>query len=297
MRLGGCRESDNIEDRRGQRGGMGGGFRMGRGAGGGGMRRGGGIGIVGLLVVLGLSYALGIDPRVLLDDGAGYEQAVPTPPPELDDASRQFVSQVLADTEDTWAAIFQAQGRTYEEPKLVLYTGGTQSGCGFAQSAVGPFYCPADAKVYLDVRFFDELQTRFGAPGDFARAYVIAHEVGHHVQNLLGIAERVRGLQQNASQSDANALSVRMELQADCFAGIWANHADRSRAILEQGDLEEGLNAAAAIGDDTLQREAGGRVSPDSFTHGSSAQRVRWFRRGFNSGELRACDTFGVGTL
>lgn len=297
MRLGGRRESENIEDRRGRRSGVGGGFRMGRGAGGGGMRRGGGIGIVGLLVVLGLSYALGIDPRVLLDEGAGYEQAAPTPPPELDDASRQFVSQILADTEDTWAAIFQAQGRTYAEPKLVLYTGGTQSGCGFAQSAVGPFYCPADAKVYLDVRFFDELGSRFDAPGDFARAYVIAHEVGHHVQTLLGVSERVRGLQQNASPSDANALSVRMELQADCFAGIWANHADRSRAILEQGDLEEGLNAAAAIGDDTLQREAGGRVAPDSFTHGSSAQRVRWFRRGFNSGELRACDTFGVGTL
>lgn len=302
MRLGGRRESENIEDRRGQGGFRRGGFGRGMGGGFGGGRRvpvRGGIGVVGLLVVLGLSLALGIDPRLLLEGGT-YEESAPAPQapaPEMNDEMKRFVAAVLADTEDTWHAIFNAHGQTYQEPVLVLFAGGTRSGCGFAQSAVGPFYCPADRKVYLDLGFFDELQERFGAPGDFAQAYVIAHEVAHHVQTLMGTSARVREMQQRVSTAEANGLSVRMELQADCFAGIWAYHADRSRGVLETGDIEEGLRAAAAIGDDTLQRSAGREVTPDSFTHGSSEQRVRWFRRGFDSGEIRACDTFGVGTL
>ena len=294
MRLGGRRESGNIEDRRGQ----GGGFRM--GGGGGGPRRGGpmrgGIGVVGLLVILGLSYALGIDPRVLLEDGA-YEEAPAQIAAPVDDEMSRFVAAVLADTEDTWHAIFNGQGRTYEEPVLVLFAGGTRSACGFAESTVGPFYCPADRKVYLDLGFFDDLRSRFGAPGDFARAYVIAHEVGHHVQTLLGISAQQRQRQQQAGPAEANGLSVRQELQADCFAGLWAHHADRSRGILEAGDIEEGLTAAAAIGDDRLSRRSGREAAPETFTHGTSAQRVRWFRRGYDTGELRSCDTFGVGTL
>jgi predicted metalloprotease len=204
---------------------------------------------------------------------------------------------VLADTEDTWGAIFAAGGQTYEPPTLVLFSGAVQSACGFAQAAVGPFYCPGDRKVYIDLSFYQELQSRFGAPGDFAKAYVVAHEVGHHVQTLLGISERNMAARQRASEAEANALSVRQELQADCFAGIWAHNADRSRQLLEAGDIEQGLNAAAAVGDDRMQKQSRGYVSPESFTHGSSEQRVRWFKRGFEAGTMDACDTFASRNL
>jgi predicted metalloprotease len=202
---------------------------------------------------------------------------------------------VLADTEDTWRVLFRDMGREYKEPRLVLFSGAVSSACGMAQSASGPFYCPPDQKVYLDMSFFRDLQSRFRAPGDFAQAYVIAHEVGHHVQTLLGISQKVRSLQQRASEREANALSVRQELQADCFAGVWAFHAHRSRQVLEAGDVEEGLNAAAAIGDDRLQRQSRGTVVPDAFTHGSSAQRVRWFKKGLEAGDVRQCDSFQGG--
>ncbi|HPA81621.1 MAG TPA: neutral zinc metallopeptidase, partial [Thermoanaerobaculales bacterium] len=210
------------------------------------------------------------------------------------DELADFVSVVLADTEDTWNAIFSASGSAYREPVLVLYSGYTQTACGVGQSATGPFYCPADQKLYIDLSFYDELRTRFGAPGDFAQAYVIAHEVGHHVQTLLGITEQVDVARRRASQVQANELSVRLELQADCLAGVWANHANRARQILEEGDIDEGLGAAAAIGDDRIQRQQQGEVVPDSFTHGSSVQRVRWFRRGLDSGEVNTCDTFSA---
>jgi hypothetical protein len=207
---------------------------------------------------------------------------------------KDFVSAILADTEDTWPRLLEPQGVRYQEPRMVLFSDAVQSACGFQESAVGPFYCPLDQRVYLDLTFFDELGRRFGAPGDFAQAYVVAHEVGHHVQNLLGISEQVHGLRSRMSQADANALSVLQELQADCFAGIWAHHAGKERQLLEAGDLEEGLAAASAIGDDTLQRRARGRVAPESFTHGSSAQRVHWFKRGLEQGTLEACDTFNA---
>jgi predicted metalloprotease len=203
-----------------------------------------------------------------------------------------FVSMVLADTEDTWVELFQRAGRQYEYPKLVLYSGAIGSACGLGQAAMGPFYCPADQKVYIDLAFYAELKSRFQAPGDFAQAYVIAHEIGHHVQNLLGISDKVHRAMERADRAQANELSVRLELQADCFAGVWAHHADRARQVLEQGDIEEGLNAASAIGDDRLQKQARGTVSPDSFTHGSSAQRVRWFKRGIESGDIKQCNTF-----
>jgi hypothetical protein len=199
---------------------------------------------------------------------------------------------VLADTEDTWHEIFRQAGKQYEEPELVLFSGAVQSACGGASAAMGPFYCPSDRKVYLDLDFFNELKQRFGAPGDFAQAYVIAHEVGHHVQNLLGTSERVRAAQQGLDTAGANALSVKLELQADCFAGVWGNHADRSRQILEQGDIDEALNAATAIGDDTLQKQAQGYVVPESFTHGTSQQRKEWFSRGMQGGRISDCDTF-----
>jgi predicted metalloprotease len=205
-----------------------------------------------------------------------------------------FVSVVLADTEDTWHNLFRQMGRTYVDPKLVLYSGAVESACGFARSAVGPFYCPADQKLYIDLSFYEDLKTRHNAPGDFAQAYVIAHEVGHHVQNQLGISDKVRTLQSRVDRVKANQLSVRLELQADCFAGIWANHANRSRHILEQGDVEEALNAASQIGDDRLQSQAKGYVVPESFTHGSSAQRVRWFNRGIQTGNPAQCNTFEV---
>lgn len=209
----------------------------------------------------------------------------------------RFVSIVLADTEDTWRPLFQLAGASYREPKLVLFSGAVSSACGFAQSAMGPFYCPLDEKVYIDLSFYRDLKERFRAPGDFAQAYVIAHEVGHHVQNLLGVAEKVRHAQQSVGRTEANQLSVRLELQADCLAGVWANHADRARDILEQGDVEEALGAASSIGDDRMQAQTQGHVVPESFTHGSSDQRVHWFRRGLESGELEQCNTFEAARL
>lgn len=291
MRWQDLRRSSNIEDRRGM-GGFGGGFRIG----GGGI--GGRLGIGGVVIVLLASAIFGIDPRILLDGGmpVPVEQSRPSSNPAGKEA-RDFVAAVLGDTEQTWGELFRRNGQTYREPRLVLFSGAVDSACGFAQSAMGPFYCPPDQRIYIDLSFFAELRQRFRAPGDFAQAYVIAHEVGHHVQNLLGIAERVRTAQQRLPRAQANAYQVRMELQADCFSGLWAHHADRARRVLEEGDIEEALNAASAIGDDRLQRQAQGRVVPDSFTHGTSAQRVRWFRRGLESGELKTCDTFGADAL
>jgi predicted metalloprotease len=220
---------------------------------------------------------------------SGAARAVP---PSKTDPQADFVSVVLADTEDTWSAIFAKSGRQYEPPRLVLFTGATQSGCGMGQSAMGPFYCPLDRQVYIDLEFFRELAQRFKAPGDFAQAYVIAHEVGHHVQNLLGISGKTHAMRQRATPQRANELSVLVELQADCLAGVWAHHAHEQRNLLETGDVEEGLRAAAAIGDDTIQRRSQGHVVPESWTHGSSAQRVQWFRRGLTSGKVAQCDTF-----
>ncbi|MBK4718830.1 zinc metallopeptidase [Azospirillum sp. YIM DDC1] len=291
------RESENVEDRRGAPGS--GGFRRG----GIGIPIGrGGIGIGGLAVIVVVSLLLGINPLDLLQgtvpqEQARYEQS-DVPSNGTDDELKRFVSVVLADTEDTWAAQFQQVGRTYQDPALVLFSGTVDSGCGFAQAAMGPFYCPQDRKVYIDLSFYRDLRDRFRAPGDFAQAYVIAHEVGHHVQNLLGISDQVQQAQRRAgSQGEANGLSVRLELQADCFAGLWANHANRERQIIEPGDVEEALTAASAIGDDRLQRQSRGTVTPDSFTHGSSAQRVQWFRKGLETGQLNACDTFGAERL
>ncbi|MEG6509474.1 neutral zinc metallopeptidase [Methyloligella sp. 2.7D] len=294
MRWRGRRQSSNVEDRRGQ-----GGFRAGFPGGGGlripmgGGRGGGGIGIVGILILLGLMLFLGIDPSVLLQ-GSGEGPAPQTQAPRTaeDDDLKQFVSVVLADTEDVWNKIFSDNGRSYRDPTLVLYSGRVSSACGLGMAAMGPFYCPGDQKVYLDLSFFRELKQRFGAPGDFAQAYVVAHEVGHHVQKQLGIADQVAAAQRGASKSQSNALQVRMELQADCFAGIWANRADRMSDILQPGDIDEALQAASAIGDDRLQRQSQGYVVPDSFTHGSSAMRVRWFKRGYESGRFSDCDTF-----
>jgi predicted metalloprotease len=259
---------------------------------------GGGIGMAVLALVV---YLMGGDPTVVLNNApapAPVEADKPAPgqPGGAQDEGAQFVSVVLADTEDTWNAVFkQKYGKDYEEPQLVLFSGGVQSACGMAQSAMGPFYCPSDNRVYIDLAFYRELKERFGAPGDFAQAYVIAHEVGHHVQNQLGLSDRVHAAQQRSDKTTANALSVRLELQADCLAGVWGHHAQRARNVLEQGDLEEALNAAAAIGDDKMQKAARGYVVPESFTHGSSAQRQQWFKRGFDSGTLESCDTFGSG--
>jgi len=274
MRWMGGRRSENIEDRRGM---------------GVPLVAGGGIGSIALLL---LALFFGFDPSVILQtDAPGPETGAPTASPGHDEI-RDFVAVVLADTEDTWRELFRRMNREYREPKLVLFTRAVESACGIAGAAVGPFYCPADQKLYLDLDFFRALRDRFGAPGDFAQAYVIAHEVGHHVQTLLGISESVMARRQRADRATATALSVRQELQADCYAGVWAHHADRARHVLEPGDLEEALAAAAAIGDDRLQQRAQGRVVPESFTHGTSAQRVRWFKRGFNSGDIRPCDTF-----
>jgi uncharacterized protein len=241
----------------------------------------------------------GVDPSVVLDLASGPGQSVQesSGPPPADDKQALFVSKVLADTEDTWSQLFTASGSRYTEPKLVLYSGATNTACGTGQAAMGPFYCPGDARVYLDMSFFEEMQRRLNAPGDFARAYVIAHEIGHHVQNLLGTADKVNRQQRRSSQVEANQLSVRMELQADCYAGVWAYHANRARQILEPGDVEAALNAASAIGDDRLQKEAQGYVVPDAFTHGTSAQRVRWFKRGLESGNPGNCDTFSAASL
>jgi predicted metalloprotease len=286
MRLEESRRSENVEDRRGA-----------------GIPRGvqiGGAGGIGLLLLVVLAMAFGVDPSVLIqqdESGAPPQVSVPRDgtgaPAAGSDSIRDFVSAVLAETEDVWTDIFRSAGRTYVPPKLVLFTGAVHSACGLAQSATGPFYCPLDQKVYLDYSFFRDLDTRFGASGDFAEAYVIAHEVGHHVQTLLGITQRVHDLRSRVSRAEGNALSVRVELQADCLAGLWASRAHKARQILETGDIEEGLNAASAVGDDRIQRRTTGYVVPDSFTHGSSAQRVEWFRRGLQSGTLQACDTMG----
>jgi len=303
------RRSDNIEDRRGM---------SSRRAPSGSMYRGRGMpvgrrtaagGGLGLLVVVVLAMVLGVDPQVLLQgDGQGpYEspgstgQMPGTAAGGLSKARQDeladFVSVVLADTEDTWSTIFRAAGAAYREPRLVLYTDHVRSACGMSSAAMGPFYCPADEKVYIDLSFYDELKNRYRAPGDFAQAYVIAHEIGHHVQNLLGTSDQVSRARRALGRSESNRLSVMLELQADCYAGVWANHAQQARQILEQGDIQEGLNAAAQIGDDRMQRRSGGFVMPDSFTHGSSEQRARWFRKGLATGDLGACDTFGAEAL
>jgi len=291
MRLDGP-ESGNVEDRRGSGGG---GF--------GGGRRGGGIAVGGIggVAILLLCLFLGVDPSMILggDDGSApptqqttQRSGAPGRAAPSEDDSRRFAAQVLGETEQVWRAQFSRLGRQYQDPTLVLYTGATQSGCGGAQSQVGPFYCPNDRKVYIDLDFMARLQQRLGAQGDFAAAYIIAHEVGHHVQNQLGILQQAQRVESGAGGPDANAMQVRIELQADCFAGLWAKQANDARRILEQGDIEEGMNAAAAVGDDKLQREAGQRVRPESFTHGSSAERARWFRTGLEKGELAACNTF-----
>jgi uncharacterized protein len=276
MRWSGGRRSDNIEDRRGMSVPLG--------------IAGGGIGTI-VLVLLAMFF--GVDPSVVLQ-GGGSQTSVEAPSGSpASDPQREFVAVVLADTEDTWRELFGDMRRTYSEPKLVLFTQAVQSACGMAGAAVGPFYCPPDRRVYLDLSFFRALKQRFGAPGDFAQAYVIAHEVGHHVQNLLGLSEQLHTSGERMSKTDRNALSVQQELQADCFAGVWGYHAQR-RKLLEPGDLEEALRAAAAIGDDRLQQERGGRVVPDSFTHGTSAQRTAWFKRGFDSGDPRRCNTYAA---
>ena len=288
MRMDDQRESDNLEDR--------------RGGGGGGLRLGGGrMGLGTIVVALVASYFLGINPLTVLNmlSGGGMpaiEQSAPAQRPPADDGTARFVSQVLASTEDTWNTAFRASGHTYQEPKLVLFSGMTPTACGTGQSAMGPFYCPGDQKVYIDLVFFRELKERFKAPGEFAQAYVIAHEVGHHVQQQLGISEQVEKARRRAGPREANALSVKLELQADCLAGVWGKHADSMR-LLEPGDLEAALTAASAIGDDRLQQQTQGQIVPDSFTHGSSAQRVRWFRRGFDSGDMNQCNTFKAAQL
>jgi len=261
-----------------------------------GKAKGGGLGIL-VLALVGMYF--GIDPSIILQQGErmsggpSMEQTQYTPSAAENELA-DFVSVVLADTEDTWGDIFRAGGSTYQQPTLVLFSGAVESACGFAQAAMGPFYCPADRKVYIDLSFYRDLKSKMGAPGDFAQAYVIAHEVGHHVQNLLGISDKVHQMRRQISQGEYNQLSVRLELQADCFSGVWANHADRTRQILETGDVEEALNAASMIGDDRLQKQSRGYVTPDSFTHGSSAQRVRWFKKGLQSGSMQTCDTFGA---
>jgi predicted metalloprotease len=285
MRLDQEEESRNVEDRRGRR--------VSRGV------AGGGIGTI-LIILLALFF--GFDPRMLLQGNVPETNFPQAPAPQsqqsgINDEMREFVARVLGSTERTWDQIFQAAGQTYRKPTLVLFSDVVESACGFAQAAAGPFYCGEDQKVYIDLSFYRDLRQRFQAPGDFAQAYVIAHEVGHHVQNLLGIMRKVQSLQSRSSEREANALSVRLELQADCLAGIWANQAHRDRSILEQGDIEEGLNAAAQIGDDRMQRRAQGYVVPEGFTHGSAQQRVQWFRRGLTSGDLKQCDTFSRGPL
>ncbi|WP_119155662.1 neutral zinc metallopeptidase [Caldimonas tepidiphila] len=294
MRWQGERESENVEDRRGA--GRGFGVPGGRGL----RIGGGGLSLGGVVVALVLSWLLGINPLVLLGlaggeavPGGGLQRPAAEQGVPADDQLGRFVSVVLASTEDVWRQqLPAATGMSYREPRLVLFRGATPTACGRGQSAMGPFYCPADERIYIDLGFYDTLRERLGAPGDFAQAYVIAHEVGHHVQKLLGLTERVDAQRGRVSEREYNALSVRLELQADCLAGVWAHHADATRRLLEQGDIEEALNAAAQIGDDTLQRRSQGQVVPESFTHGSSAQRQTWFRRGLESGSLRQCDTF-----
>jgi predicted metalloprotease len=294
MKWEGQRESDNVEDRRDE-GGGGGGFGFG----------GRGIGIGTIVIALVGGAIFGVNPLTILSflSGGGsapVQRSAPAQPrahSPQEDQMKAFVATVLADTEDVWTQIFQQRGGQYRDPKLVLFRGATRTGCGTGESAMGPFYCPADEKVYIDLAFYETLRTRLGAPGDFAQAYVIAHEVGHHVQKLLGISAKVEAARRGTDKVRSNALSVRLELQADCFAGVWANHAQRTKQIVEAGDIEEALNAATQIGDDTLQRHAQGTVVPESFTHGTSAQRVRWFKQGWESGAVDQCNTFNAPQL
>lgn len=284
MRWKSGRRSTNIEDRRNLRIS--------------GKTKGGGI----LLIIAALvGMYFGIDPAIILQQGSQltipHQQQTPTETTPVQDQLADFVSVVLADTEDTWNQLFTASNLEYKEPTLVLFTGSVQSACGYAQAAMGPFYCPGDQKVYIDLSFYNELKNKLGAPGDFAQAYVIAHEVGHHVQNLLGISGKVHQAKNRVSQSHYNQLSVKLELQADCFAGLWANNAEKARQILEQGDIEEALNAASMIGDDRLQMQSKGYITPDSFTHGSSEQRVHWFKTGLETGSFAKCDTFNARIL
>lgn len=329
MRLDNEKPSDNIEDRRGQgggfgfpRGGRGGGFQVPMGGGG----RGFSLQTIILLVAVYLiaKFVFGVDLLQMITGGDGQvqppgqqqsetqqpapegqsttqtQQQAPSGQAKVDvtgDAGKDFVSRVLGSTERVWTQKFQEMGRQYQKPTLVLFNGFVQSACGMAQSAMGPFYCPGDNKVYIDLSFYQDMKNKLGAPGDFAQAYVIAHEVGHHIQNQLGIAAKVTQARAQAPEAEANSLSVRMELQADCFAGVWAKAANDTNNILEEGDIEEGLNAAAAIGDDRLQRRSQGYVVPESFTHGSSEQRVRWFKRGLQTGDIKSCDAFGTDQL
>jgi predicted metalloprotease len=279
MRWRQTKESQNVEDYRG------------RSTGG----RGAKIGVVGLVAIIG-AYFLGIDPRLVMgllgDSGAPAQGEPPVEAGAPSDESGQFVAHVLGDTEETWTAIFSESGQQYPAPHLVLFNEGFNSGCGTASSAAGPFYCPADHRVYIDLAFFQQLETEFAAQGDFAKAYVIAHEVGHHVQTILGLSDKVRAAQQQSSEAEANALQVKMELQADCYAGIWAHHADKTRQVVEAGDINEALTAASAVGDDTIQKRVQGHVNQESFTHGSGAQRQEWFRKGLATGRVQDCDTF-----
>ena len=293
MKWEGNRESDNVEDRRdGGGGGLGGGLLGGRS-----------IGIGTIVVALLGGWVFGINPLTIINMLSGgappaqVQQQAPAQRPPADDRMAKFVSTVLADTEDVWKDVFAKGGATYKEPRLVLFRGATQTACGQGQAAMGPFYCPGDQKVYIDLGFYETLTKRLGAPGEFAQAYVVAHEVGHHVQNLLGISAKVDKMRGQVSQADYNVLSVKLELQADCFAGVWAYHANESRQILQGGDIESAMNAAAKIGDDALQRSGGGAVMPESFTHGTSAQRQRWFKTGLTSGSVKSCDTFSARNL
>lgn len=287
MKWEGNRESDNVEDVRGEGGsGGGGGFNIG----------GGSIGIGSIVIALVASYFFGISPATVLSllggGSAPQQQAAPAPHAPATDRSTRLVATVLADTEDTWTELFKARGATYVAPKLRIFSGSTPTACGTGQTASGPFYCPGDRKVYIDLAFYKLMRDRFNVSSEFAQAYVIAHEVGHHVQNLVGTMEKVDAARQRASPAQANALSVRVELQADCYAGVWAFHANQARNILESGDVESALAAATAIGDDALQKQSQGYVVPDSFTHGTSAQRVRWFKKGIDTGEMTNCNTF-----
>ncbi len=282
------RRSRNIEDRRG--------MRTVRKKG---LLKGGGVGAIVIALV---AMYFGVDPSMLLRGMQGGPSTSTTqvsnkPLSAAEKQLTEFVSVVLADTEDTWNQLFKQMGQQYQEPKLVLFSGAVQSACGFAQAAMGPFYCPGDQKMYIDLSFYNDLKHRHNAPGDFAQAYVIAHEVGHHIQTLLGISQKVHKAKRGLSKTEANTLSVRQELQADCLAGVWANHADRARNVIEEGDVEEALNAATAIGDDRLQQQSQGRIVPESFTHGSSEQRVRWFRKGLQQGQVDSCNTFAAKRL
>jgi hypothetical protein len=321
------RESKNVDDRRGEGGG---GFPFPMGQGGRGFRipigGKGGMSLTSLLIIGAIMLFFGINPLdVLLGTGGGNFPDVQLPrmdqprtserspidipglpgsggqkqaqSPQGEDAMKTFISRVLADTEDVWSRVFESNGRKYSDPQLVLFSGGTRTACGHGMAAMGPFYCPIDQKVYVDLSFYDELKRRFNAPGDFAQAYVIAHEVGHHVQTLLGISEKVQNLKERSSERDANRIQVMMELQADCLAGVWANLNDQVKRRLEPGDIDEALNAASQIGDDMIQKRTQGRVMPDAFTHGSAAQRVHWFKQGFETGKMQACDTFSASDL